>query len=33
MNFITLTELLQILMLLLAFATFILSFFHNNRKR
>ncbi len=32
MNYITLTELVQILTLLIVFATFILSF-HNNKKR
>ncbi len=33
MNYLTLSELMQIMMLLLALATFIVSFFHNDKKR
>ncbi len=33
MNYLTLTDLINILMLLLAFGTFILAFFNNDRKR
>ncbi len=33
MNYLTLSELIQIMMLLLALATFIVSFYHNDKKR
>ncbi len=33
MNYMTLTDVIGILMLLLAFGTFILSFFNNDKKR
>ncbi len=33
MNYITMTELFEILTFLIVFATFILSFYNNNRKR